>query len=331
MAIDPDVQLLLDGINSRIDGLSGGLPSGSSLQDAYDSLPDSGGVFRLEPHGRYDVADGLRLDRTKPVVVTSDGRPKRGRPPYGGPTPTIYSSTGAPVLISFLDPAAKTNAYGFEFSNLEFEISPTSTAVFDCPSVNMMVVKNCGAAHNLWDHAEAPFRFIQADHLDTTLGNDSSWFRVQNNYVRGGTLVHGVGFNLNQWVIRENVVFLTNATEPMIYCYGGHRLVIRDNNLEGADTTGIHLEECMATRLDGNGGEGTDPFIWLQDCNSTVVTDLGITNGDTEAFIRFTGDSASNLVISPLGQYMYDSSWWDDQTVNKDNWLVDWHTPVGGN
>ena len=38
---------------------------GDSLQDAYDALPDAGGIVDFPPEGRYDVADGLVLGRTK--------------------------------------------------------------------------------------------------------------------------------------------------------------------------------------------------------------------------------------------------------------------------
>ena len=325
MAIDPDVQVLLDDINARLDGVSGGLPSGSSLQDAYDGLPDSGGVLKLEQYGRYDVGGGLRLDRRKRVVFTSDGRGSRGRSqPSEQSAPVVFSSTGAATLVSFPNPPASANAYGFEWSNVDFEISPTTTIVFDAVSVNMMIVENCGVYHPTSDTVEAPFLFINAHHNSPT-GDDSSWFRIRDNYVVGGTLVRAVGHNVNQWVISENNCIPQNSTDPMIYLWGAHRCVIRDNNLEGT-TTGIYLEASVGCRLDGNGGEDTDPFVHLHDSYANLVTDLGISAPGAKKFALITGTSSENLIISAVGTGAADlyntAGWITDSSTNGDNWII---------
>lgn len=196
--------------NDSNDGLSWATAK-RSPQAAYNDVSGPVTVF-LAPRGRYDVGDGLALARNKTGVFTSWRDHRRG--PWNASvnrdSATLWSSTGAQRLVTFDYPNVLHNGYGFEFANLNFEISQTTEIVFDAVAMNDMLIDNCGAAPPDW-WPEMDFVFVRAHH-NTPIGDDSSWFRISRNHIAGGgRLIDATGWNVNQWVIRENKVYRTQV------------------------------------------------------------------------------------------------------------------------
>ena len=366
MPIDPDVAELLEAINLRIDETGGdgghthadsgggvsldfGIryvhPAGvdsndgystatpkATLQATYDALPDNGGTIHLAANQRHDIGDGLNLDQAKRVAFTSPGRGARAQR-HGADLDgaIIYSSTGASTLVKWTPPVGENNTYGFSWENINFEVSPTTTKVFEAVDVNHMRVVNCGAQKAHGDPQHPGYVFI--DSTSTTSGSnpgaDSSWHRIRENYVAGGALVKAVGWNVNQWTIKDNVNFPGVSGFPAVYLERAVRCVVRDNNLEGGSAAAIYLKSGYGNRIDGNAGEKVDPWIVLDQSYANLITDMGSVHRTTDpkTFIRFINGASDNLTIAATGTgfwELYNTAEWIDEAENGDaqNWFI---------
>ena len=369
MAIDPDVADLLDVTSARLAALeAGGVDDGShshkggsaasldfgvqyvhpagkdssdglstatpkaTLQATYDAMPAGGGTAVLAGNQRHDIGDGLTLSRPKRVAFTSPGRGARAQR-HGTDLDgaVIYSSTGAASFFGFTPPVGENNTYGFDFSNINFEVSPTTTKVFEAVDVNHMRVVNCGAQKAPGDPRHPGFLFI--DSRSTTSGSnpgaDSSWWRVRENYVAGGALVKAVGWNVNQWTIKDNVNFPGVSGFPAVYLERAVRCVVRDNNLEGGSAAGIYLKNGYGNRIDGNAGEKVDPWIILDKSYANLITDMGSVHRTTgpKTFIRLINGASDNLIIAATGTgfwELYNTAEWIDESANGTalNWFI---------
>lgn len=311
------------------DGYSTATPQ-ATLQAAIDALPDTGGTIHLAGNQRHDVVDGLVQERSKRVAFTSPGRGARAQ--HHGidlDGPVIYSSTGAQTLISFTPPSGEDNTYGFSWENINFELSPTTTKVFEAVDVNYMRVVDCGAQKAAGDPAHPGFIFI--DSRSTTSGSnpgaDSSWWRIRDNYVAGGSLVKAIGPNINQWVIEGNVNFPKD--QPAVFLDFPVRCVIRDNNLEGGTAAAIYLKSGYGNRLDGNAGEVVDPWIILDKSFANLITDMGSVTRTTDprVFVKLMNGAADNTIIVATGTgfwELYNTAEWIDETENgtAQNWFI---------
>lgn len=299
----------------------------ATVEAAYADLPETGGTIILASNARHDIGDGLDLDRRKNACLKSVGRHKRNRGAATDPTSNalIYSSTNAATMLNSLAPAASTmQGDGFEFRGVDFEVPPVAgVTVFDMPGLNHLLMDDCGFYHGYTDTAQAPFKVLNANHAAE--GSDSSWWRVTNNYVRGGQLAYGVGFGLNQWVIRDNVCFGVNLADPFIYMENGHRLTIRDNNLEGASTSaGVFLKGCNASWV-GNSGEATSPMVVLENSHGNQIQDMGVVAPSISKVVaRLLGSSGNNIIILSVVTALSNlyNQGIDDQTGNADNTFI---------
>ena len=312
----------------------------ATLQAAYDSIPTSSTARILLGPYSYDVGDGLRLDRRRPAIFESVmGRPAKTRSAASFLGTYIKSSTGSDSLISWPNPVGQyKNAYGFEFRGLNFAIDDTygdGTVIFDSRNVNMCVVEDCAAFHPSGSVNLPEFKFIRAANdlgpsTPAADGDDSSWWRVHRNDIRGGMLVHAFGYALNRWTVTNNVSFADRAgTDPQLYAEFAHGWTIRDNNWEGAGSinpVGVHLKGSWGCLLSGNSGERCDPHLILEDSYSNVVMDLGqiyphtLGVGDS-TFVRLIGGSANNLIVSAAGtnkrENYQTADWIDDQSSGR--------------
>lgn len=315
-----------DGSDSA-NGFSPAKPK-ATIEAAYGDVHADGGTIVLA-HGRHDIGTGLDLDRRKNVCIKGIGKAKRNRGSASDPTHNalIYSSVNTTQMVNTTTPnATSINAYGFEFRDLDFEIPPVAgVTVFEAPATNQTIVDNCGFYHSYADNTQAKFTIINAHHTGDVQGDDSSWWRVTNNYSRGGQLVHGVGHGLNQWVIRDNVCFGQNLTDPFIYLEKGHRHVVRDNNLEGTNPScGVYLKEINASSV-ANSGEATTVYTILDASHGNLVEDMGrIAPSVPSVVVRLLGSSGNNIIIcsvvTQLGNLYTQGI--DDQTGNADNTFI---------
>lgn len=295
--MDHGIRYVADYGDDNFDGMSWCSPC-VTPQVAYDKLPPDGGTVMFAGKGRFDLGDGLVLVRKKPAVFTSPGRGNRraimpgSSPNPGGPV--LFSSTCQEAMVTFQP--TSTLGYGFAFEKLHWEVPLTTSVVIDADKMGFLRVQDCSAAEPIGSFDQHPGFIL----LKARANGDASWMRVSDNFVRRGSLVHAYGPNINQWVIRENVVIPKDIPLPMIYMERAHRCVIRDNNLEGPGV-GIYLSNCFGCRLDGNGGEESDPFVLLEDCWGILGTDCGVSNGPDKTFVRLTGKSADNFIIAAVG------------------------------
>lgn len=306
------------------DGLSQAAPK-RTLQAAYTALPSTGGTLFVAP-GRYDMGAGWDLTRGKPVSVVGLVKP----PPYIASTTTapltvnaaiIYTSTNAASLITTLAGTAATKMNGLRFENLLFEMSGTSTAIaLDLTSCNYGEVTGC---YFFSDKTTGPSPVtVQGMYVRASSSygdNDSSWWRVWNNRCMNaalGTFGNATGTKLscNQQVITGNVGLglsrLTTTTLPFISIYGGHRCVVRDNNIE-AYYRGVLMDTCFMCTEDGDGGEYVDFFVDLVNTKGCKISPQGISyaglgnNSATTPYVQdaklVRGDSSTkaNILILP--------------------------------
>jgi hypothetical protein len=260
---------------------------------AYAALPSGGGTISAAP-GRYDVGNGLVLNRTKPVWISGTVRARKyvGRysrftdHPYpAGPAAVIFTSSHAASLVTTRQPAGRVDGYGFRFSNLVFEFSdPRTKTGIDANSVNMGEVDECLFWADVLSGPAAVDAVSVRVYTDNVHGDDASWWRIHDNVAAELSLCvlgndSGARFNANQHVVRDNICIGRNhklvRSRPAIRVVGGNRCVVRDNNVE-AYHIGVQFQGCWMCVEDADGGEVVDVFVDLLGSNGCKISPIGI-------------------------------------------------------
>lgn len=181
----------------------------------------------------------------------------------------------------------------------------TERAIF-APSISRANITNCV----FWAAGAAPDDVVGITaYTDALLGDDTSWWRIQENTASMCALVEigqsGNSSNHNQNVITGNWgigrgIDVT-AAKPMISLYYNHRGVVRDNNVESY-YQGIYMENCWSCIESGDGGEAVRYFLDLKNTNATHFQPLGITQPASYGpaqLVRMTDHNYANVIILP--------------------------------
>ena len=129
--------------SSSNNGLGWG-DAATSIQDAYDDLPDTGGAVYLS-YGTHDVGAGMALKKNKVVALvgTPTGMHNTVNPAHC----TVITSTGTPsAFITMPTELTFDNHDGLSFENLHFKFVDDATDRIDASP--WLYVKTTGDGTN---------------------------------------------------------------------------------------------------------------------------------------------------------------------------------------
>jgi hypothetical protein len=326
MAIDPDVQVIIDGLQEEIDILKAAagpvehpaiktLNDGDSIQNAVDTLPPMGGIINLGP-GKYDVGSGLNIPKSKRVEIKGSMRAVhyqwQSTIPSDFPGSVIYSSANPSELIGIgLNTNDVNNYYGSVFRDLHFHLNGGTTAAIRADDWNMGFIENCGAAHHGWQTTPNAY-FVECNNTGR-LGSgaaDTSWHQIVGNRIWGLGLYNGItnspqGLNNNQHVLLRNMCFGKGRSEAFVQCNAAKGWTIGFNNFEGGNSA-IHfgdpiggLNTSASNLLIGNSGESVNDWITGNYIYGSTFIDLGVrlTPLDIEKLVNIGPNSSHNIFI----------------------------------
>lgn len=303
---------------------------GSSIQTAVNALPAQGGAIVLMP-GLHDLGSGfISLDKTKSVAFV--GYPmtrwRRYAVDFSGsssvPGPLIRTTN---QYVFKITSTAFTDLQGMSFKWLNFDHRYVGGGTFASTGVSILadnvnhgLVEDCyffmGSATTVAIAAFSQDSFLQSG---TAHGDDASWWRVKNNFVRDGRLfigaTHwggtGTGGNQNNHVIESNHCIGGTiggsssegiGPNPAVWIRGGHRCQVLNNNFEPGWDPAIVMEGGWDCMLYGNGGENgsatTGTFIELRNQNGTTCDDIGVSTPSGALLYKITGSSHDNMTRS---------------------------------
>ncbi len=284
----------------------------ATIQAAYVDLPDgdpaSGNVATatliLLP-GNHNVSGGMTIDAFKPVIMTSAGGLTSWRWPYSGTLEgetRIYSSSSIDALITIAAaPSGTHNNYGCQFSGLTFDLSTGTSFGVHGYNANKVTIQNCHAAG-----ASSPSiaQFLGRSEIDTSHGDDASWWRFLQNSTyhaglhKAGNFASSPAENCNQHVWAFNQINAGALIEPPIYMWGGTRCLSIGNNIEGTGSVaGISIEQTRQCAFIGDGGENVNPFInaiGTTNNNGNLFAPLGITASQSGKSLVTDGNPKRN-------------------------------------
>lgn len=281
----------------------------ASIQNAYNSLPSTGGTVVVLP-GVYDESSGLTITKDKPLaLVAAYGSPWR-RPNEAVTDGVVLRASGNPTALVALDngPASVNNHYGGLFRGIHFEIEHNNTQYcIQGENWNNCLVVDCTA--NTDDAVTDVDQVFIKINVNSTYGNDASWWRIERNQVRQMALLAsgltGTPNQDNRHTIRANVCFghgKTETTAPYaIALNNNHGATVRDNNVEGY-AKGIHLYGSWQCTVDGNAGESVQHFCDLENtATANWVNNQGVSvpaGTDTIARLLDTNVRANIIVAA---------------------------------
>jgi hypothetical protein len=283
-----------------------------TLQAAYNDLPATGGII-YPASGRYDVGSGLALDRTKRCAIVGPVRPNRYE--SGGFNNTwpsagvvLFSSTGAAALINLN--TGTGNATGFQFHNLIFEFTiATQLYGLRAACINHVVMEDCmffcrSDVANLFPVG------IYA-YVDPLIGDDCSWWRVNNCMTSAMALVRATGLNTpgsdanqhNRWKLSGNVGFGNGGrtqvnNQPFIKLMGHDGTTLIGNHPE-ALPIGVWLQDCTSMWEGGTEGENMDAVLDLHRVRASFFAPGGGNTANIGKFIQGDASTSRNLIFLP--------------------------------
>jgi hypothetical protein len=308
------------------------------IQAAYDALPDYGGIIDMVP-GSYDLGDGLVLRKDKNVGLIGPPRVHRSVGAAVGQfgdvlgQVVVRASGGPESMIRMDDTGGVNNTYGSVFRGLNFVIDNEQTQhVISGENWCKGVVEDCGL--NVDNAVQRDDQVMVKIATNRSHGDDSSWWRIIANNVRGAALCEFGGDantytnQSNRHRIRDNVCWSGRA-RPAIKLNGVNAAVISGNNIEG-HAIGVHLNGCWQCWMYGDGFEKVGT-IALLDGASNIANILAITGnsaprpGNLIAHLTASANHSDNIIVTPsmTGQRdLYLAGSVRDETVNQTNTVI---------
>lgn len=322
---------------------------GDSIQTAYDSLPASGGIVTMTP-GRYDIVNGVSLDRTKPAAFI--GLERWRRQVFTAIVPLndnhmtgaiLYSSTATTnPFFRMTTPNSFFNAEGFAWKYLTAELG-LSSAMVEGDNLSYSLMEDC-VGYTVSGGFMLKLGTYDAFSLGTQHGDQASFNRMictgvigdgpgQYSSIGAGsstTYRYAVGKPFSNH--HGNIVGHGGGQVEM---YGETNSMVIGNNVEGAV---IIADMCSQCTFIGDGGEyrpTATNFLTLKRSSGNFCDELGHSTpgggAPSGVLYRFESNSKHNLAMAaPLsdslsfitGAYGQDAAKITDTDAAKPNYYV---------